>query len=67
MKPTRRTQRLQIAMQNRVVAPLLRPGARLDKPPLAVRLFDELPVLRRIAGPIIGLGFQPEHVRSPSV
>ena len=66
MKPTRRTQRLQIAMQNRVVAPLLRPEARLDKPPLAARLFDALPLLRRIPGRIIGLGFQPEHVRSPS-
>ena len=65
MFPTRMTQRMQQAVQNRVIAPLLSEGAQLEKPPLVVRLLDRLPLLRRIPGRLIGLGFRPEHVRSP--
>lgn len=34
--------------------------------PLFVRLLDRLPLLRRIPGRLIGLGFRRERVRSPS-
>jgi len=33
--------------------------------PLAIRLLDRLPPLRRIPGRIIGLGFGRQHVQSP--
>ena len=64
--PTRVMQRLQIAIQNRVISPVLggRPrgtGAEL-RPPLPVRLFGRYPLLRRIPARIIGLGIRPEHV-----
>ncbi|MBA3897732.1 MAG: FAD-dependent monooxygenase, partial [Sphingomonadaceae bacterium] len=65
MPPTRRTQGMQVFMQNSVVAPLLKPGATLDKAPLAARALDAIPLLRRIPGRIVGLGFRPEHIRSP--
>jgi 2-polyprenyl-6-methoxyphenol hydroxylase-like FAD-dependent oxidoreductase len=65
MFPTRLTQRMQKAIQDRVIAPLLTENAHLEKPPMIVRLLDRIPLLRRIPGRLIGMGFRPEHVGSP--
>jgi 2-polyprenyl-6-methoxyphenol hydroxylase-like FAD-dependent oxidoreductase len=65
MLPTRLTQGLQELIQNRVIAPLLSDNAGFDRPPLALRLLDRCPFLRRLPARAIGLGFRPEHVRSP--
>jgi 2-polyprenyl-6-methoxyphenol hydroxylase-like FAD-dependent oxidoreductase len=62
--PTRRTQALQIAIQRQVIAPVLAASAS-PRPPWPVRLLNIFPVLRRIPARVIGMGFQPEHVRSP--
>ncbi len=64
MFPTKVTQGFQIFVQDRVITPLLE-GAPIDKPPLAMRLLDELPALRRIPARLIGMGVRPEHVRTP--
>jgi hypothetical protein len=60
--PTRMTQRVQVAIQNRIISNVLR-GATTPKPPLAVRLLGSIPMLRRLPARIIGMGFRPEHVR----
>lgn len=65
MRPVRLTQAVQKLAQDEVIAPLLSEGTKLDKPPLAVRLLDAVPRLRGIPARLIGLGFRPEHVRSP--
>ncbi|HEU4958922.1 MAG TPA: FAD-dependent oxidoreductase [Sphingomonas sp.] len=65
MLPTRLTQGLQKLVQDRVIAPLLGREATLDRPPLALRLLAECPLLRRLPARAVGLGFRPEHVRSP--
>ena len=65
MLPTRLTQGLQKLVQDRVIAPLLGREARLDRPPLALRLLAASPLLRRLPARAVGLGFRPEHVRSP--
>jgi 2-polyprenyl-6-methoxyphenol hydroxylase-like FAD-dependent oxidoreductase len=62
--PTRMTQRLQIIAQNRVIGGVLR-GTTTPKPPLPLRLFAKLPFLQRIPARLIGMGFRPEHVRTP--
>ncbi|HEX7533061.1 MAG TPA: FAD-dependent oxidoreductase, partial [Methyloceanibacter sp.] len=64
--PTRATQRLQLFIQNRVISNVL---ARTKRPsaPFAVKLLDWLPMLRRIPGRLLGLGFRPEHVRTPEL
>jgi len=63
--PTRITQRLQVFVQRRVIAPVLgEPG--LVKPPLVVRLLATVPLLRRIPARLIGLGVRPEHVDKES-
>ncbi|MEF3365415.1 FAD-dependent oxidoreductase [Methylocystis sp. 9N] len=61
--PVRVTQRLQLAIQNLVIRNVL----AADKPieaPLALRLFDAIPLLRRLPARLIGLGVQPEHVQT---
>jgi 2-polyprenyl-6-methoxyphenol hydroxylase-like FAD-dependent oxidoreductase len=63
--PTKMTQRLQMAIQNRVMTRVLA-LKRDPKPPLPVRLLNRFPLLRRIPARLIGMGFRPEHVRSPS-
>ena len=62
--PTRVTQRIQLAIQNRVIRSVLSATAPV-KPPLAVRLLGRFPRLRRIPGRLIGMGVRPEHVRTP--
>ena len=64
--PTRVTQGLQLAMQRRVIAPVLG-GARQVKPPMLLRLIAAIPWLRRIPAYIIGIGVRPEHIRVPEI
>jgi 2-polyprenyl-6-methoxyphenol hydroxylase-like FAD-dependent oxidoreductase len=61
--PTRATQRLQIAVQNRVIRRVLGSSSPL-KPPLLLRLFGRVPALRRIPARVIGIGFRPEHIQT---
>jgi 2-polyprenyl-6-methoxyphenol hydroxylase-like FAD-dependent oxidoreductase len=63
--PTRATQALQVAIQKRVIDPVL--GS--DQPitaPWPLRLLSHLPLLPRLPARLVGLGFRPEHVRSPA-
>ena len=59
--PTRRMQRLQVFLQNNLIAGVLAARGPL-KLPLPVRLLRWFPLLRRIPARVIGLGFQPEHI-----
>jgi 2-polyprenyl-6-methoxyphenol hydroxylase-like FAD-dependent oxidoreductase len=64
--PTRATQAVQLAVQNNVVTRVL----ASDKPltlPWLLKLFGRWPVLRRIPARVIGVGFRPEHVRTPDI
>ncbi|MFL6856698.1 MAG: FAD-dependent oxidoreductase [Allosphingosinicella sp.] len=63
--PTRMVQAAQKIAQDRIIGRLLQPGAAIAKAPLVVRLFDRIPLLRRIPGRFIGLGIRRERVRSP--
>lgn len=59
------TQRLQVTIQNRVIAPVLTARKKV-RIPLPLRLLQWFPILRRIPARAVGLGFRPEHVRSPA-
>ena len=61
----RLTQGMQRLMQDNVIAPILARTEDITAPPLAVRLLDRIPRLQRIPARLIGMGFRPEHVRSP--
>jgi 2-polyprenyl-6-methoxyphenol hydroxylase-like FAD-dependent oxidoreductase len=58
--PTRVTQAVQVAIQNRVLVPTLS-GVPL-KAPLVLRLLDRFPALRGLPARFIGVGVRPEHV-----
>jgi 2-polyprenyl-6-methoxyphenol hydroxylase-like FAD-dependent oxidoreductase len=64
--PTRWTQALQVQAHKRVVEPTLRGLVNFTKLPLAVRLLNDHPVLRRIPARLIGMGLRPEHVKTPA-
>ncbi|MBX3235805.1 MAG: FAD-dependent oxidoreductase [Nitrospiraceae bacterium] len=64
--PTRMTQRMQLAVQDRVIKRVLDDQAPLV-PPLALTLLARFPWLQRIPARLIGLGFRPEHVRTSTV
>jgi 2-polyprenyl-6-methoxyphenol hydroxylase-like FAD-dependent oxidoreductase len=62
--PTRLTQRMQVFMQDHVIFRTLKRGVP-TRLPRAARLLNRFPVLRRIPARLVGLGFRPEHVRTP--
>lgn len=62
-KPTTRMQGLQRFAHHNIIGPMLR--GEIARVPLAVRLLDSFPLLRRIPGRILGLGFGRQHVQSP--
>lgn len=61
--PVRMTQRMQLGLQNTIIAGALRSNRPL-RPPLALRLIVATPWLRDVPGRLVGLGFQPEHISS---
>jgi 2-polyprenyl-6-methoxyphenol hydroxylase-like FAD-dependent oxidoreductase len=64
--PTRLTQMMQIAIQNRVVRRVLA-GTAPPRPPLILRLIDRFPLLQGIPARAMGLGVRPEHIGTPEV
>jgi 2-polyprenyl-6-methoxyphenol hydroxylase-like FAD-dependent oxidoreductase len=63
MWPVRATQAIQVFLQNRMIAPMLA-GTRPMRPPFAARMLNAVPFLRRIPARVLGLGVQPEHVKT---
>ena len=67
--PTRLTQAAQVAIQNRLLSPVL--AARgTDAPPMALpwpfKLMRRWPLLQALPAYAVGVGVRPEHVRSPA-
>lgn len=67
--PTRLTQAAQVAIQNRLLSPVL--AARgTEAPPMALpwplRLMRRWPLLQALPAYAVGVGVRPEHVRSPA-
>jgi 2-polyprenyl-6-methoxyphenol hydroxylase-like FAD-dependent oxidoreductase len=61
--PTRATQALQRAIQNRVIGSVLA-GTAQPKPPLAIKLLEWFPTLRGIPARVLGIGVRPEHIQT---
>ena len=64
--PTEMTQALQLTVQKRIISNVLS-MTETPRPPFVLSLFNRFPILRRIPARLIGMGFRPEHVHSPSV
>ena len=65
--PTQIFQRGQRFFQETLIRTVLLGGTQMKAPPLPLRVLNRFPVLRRIPGRVIGLGFRREHVKSPDV
>lgn len=65
--PVRMTQRMQVVVQNNIVAAALKPGNQPLKPPLVMRLVSAIPWLQGITARFVGVGVRPEHVQSPAL
>ncbi|MDM0043131.1 FAD-dependent oxidoreductase [Variovorax dokdonensis] len=61
--PARVTQRVQIAIQNTVLAPTLAREEAPEHPPAVARLLQRFPLLRRLPARLVGIGVRPERVR----
>jgi 2-polyprenyl-6-methoxyphenol hydroxylase-like FAD-dependent oxidoreductase len=66
MFPTRATQGLQVAVQNNVIKKVLGSQKSLQLP-WQFKLLRRWPILRRIPARLMGVGFRPEHIRTPEV
>jgi 2-polyprenyl-6-methoxyphenol hydroxylase-like FAD-dependent oxidoreductase len=64
--PTEMTQSLQLFVQNRIISNVLSLQTR-PKAPLAVKLLNWFPWLRRFPARLVGMGFRPEHVHTREV
>jgi 2-polyprenyl-6-methoxyphenol hydroxylase-like FAD-dependent oxidoreductase len=63
--PTRATQRLQLIVQNNVIRRVLDTTRPLT-PPWPIKLLGRWRFLQRIPARVVGLGFRPEHVKTPA-
>ncbi|MDB5953609.1 FAD-dependent oxidoreductase [Ramlibacter sp.] len=63
--PARVTQRVQVAVQNEVLSPVLARSQQPSGVPLPVTLMQRLPLLRRLTARMIGIGVRPERVLHP--
>jgi 2-polyprenyl-6-methoxyphenol hydroxylase-like FAD-dependent oxidoreductase len=64
--PTRVVQFMQRLGQDKVFAPVLKPGKPITEAPWLVKLIDRHPVLQGIPAHFVGLGVRRERVRSPN-
>jgi 2-polyprenyl-6-methoxyphenol hydroxylase-like FAD-dependent oxidoreductase len=64
--PTEMTQWVQLLVQKRVISNVLRMTTQ-PRPPFPFTLLNRFPVLRRLPARLIGMGFRPEHVKSPEI
>ena len=64
--PTRATQGFQLFVQNNVIKNVLSSSKPLS-PPMVIKLVGRWPLLQRIPARLLGLGFRPEHVKTPEV
>ncbi len=63
--PTRMTQAVQVFMHRKFIRPALGRQTPIRRLPLPFKLLRQFPWLQRFPARIVGLGFRPEHIRTP--
>jgi 2-polyprenyl-6-methoxyphenol hydroxylase-like FAD-dependent oxidoreductase len=63
--PTRATQGVQVAIQKNVIPRVFGEGKPL-KLPWPMKVLGAMPFLRRIPARVVGVGFRPEHIKTPA-
>jgi 2-polyprenyl-6-methoxyphenol hydroxylase-like FAD-dependent oxidoreductase len=65
LMPVKAIQALQVAIQSRVLKPVISGRLKSLPVPWPVKLLDSVPWLRRLPAQLLGVGLRPERVRSP--
>lgn len=65
--PTRVVQAVQLAIQSRLIEPILKERRGESRAPLPLRIVNAVPWLRGWTARFLGLGLRREHVRSPNM
>jgi 2-polyprenyl-6-methoxyphenol hydroxylase-like FAD-dependent oxidoreductase len=60
--PTKMTQRVQVFIQNKILARSLATTTHSDDLPFVLKLIQRLTILQRLPASMFGMGFRPEHV-----
>ena len=61
--PARLTQRVQVAIQDEILSPVLAASGANQAVPLPLKLLQRFPRLRRLPARLIGIGVRPERVK----
>lgn len=64
--PTRTTQGLQVFLHRHFLSHIFQEQTAIPAP-WPVRLLARFPLLRRIPARLVGVGFRPEHIRTPEI
>ena len=65
--PVRMTQAMQVAVQNKLISQVIKPGEKPLRVPMFLRIISSVPWLQALAGRLVAIGVRPEHVHSPAV
>lgn len=65
--PARVTQAVQVAIQNRVLSPVIAARAQRLEAPWILKLMQRWPALRALPAYAVGIGVRPEHIRSSAI
>ncbi len=64
--PARATRKIQVFVQNAIITKVLTSKDKLETP-IVLRIAQNLPILRHLAGRMVGLGVRPEHIATPDI
>jgi 2-polyprenyl-6-methoxyphenol hydroxylase-like FAD-dependent oxidoreductase len=65
-RPAHLTQRVQVFLHKHLLEPIFNSPEAIP-PPLLLNLTERFPKLRQIPARMVGIGFRPEHVKTPAV
>jgi 2-polyprenyl-6-methoxyphenol hydroxylase-like FAD-dependent oxidoreductase len=65
-RPAQLTQRVQVFLHKHLLEPIFNSTEAIS-PPLLLNLTEKFPKLRQIPARMVGIGFRPEHVKTPAV
>jgi 2-polyprenyl-6-methoxyphenol hydroxylase-like FAD-dependent oxidoreductase len=65
-RPARLTQKVQIFLHNHLLEPIF-DSKEMIPTPVPMQLLEKFPRLRTIPARMVGIGFRPEHIKSPAV
>jgi 2-polyprenyl-6-methoxyphenol hydroxylase-like FAD-dependent oxidoreductase len=67
MFPASVIQKIQVIIQNKVIAPAIQAKNKKPSVPVFVKILQYFPILKRIPARLIGMGIRMEHIRTPDI